>query len=428
MDCRRACHPVTEKDMTPLRSKKRFTKLWYASKEQGLASCANVLALSLNFMGAGVPAKSMYIAANALYVSVGNLSLTDVGTPRVMVRHEESNLLPLVSLSVFDRFMDAASDGERKKLTEDKKKLYGSNGKGGVDPDGLPLGYLLLAHVLLTRCQELYGPSVQTTCNSLGPMLGFGSSAVVFESANNRNHVIKLSRTGQRLLQEAEVLKVLQKEGSPPNSITKLVDEFCVDVKLGTVERKIPALTLSPKGMPLIVAFLCLDGQCDTVAWLEQVLEGLTDGLKYIHSKGFVHGDIKPDSIVVTENETGTQATEIDFSSATRITQRLRGFLETPSYGHKAVFEAYPDKVFCGREEFDCFGLGLTMTVVMNGGKRPWRGMEPIKLTDRNRLDFERIMTQRMDDANAANRSFLKHNQGSESLFDSVDALLSTRK
>lgn len=92
-----------------------------------------------------------------------------------------------------------------------KEDLYGSNGNEGVDKNRVPFGYLLLARIMLTNRKNLYGPSVQAECNTLGPMLGFGSFAVVFESKGGEDKVIKLSRIGRRLSREAKTLKLLKR-------------------------------------------------------------------------------------------------------------------------------------------------------------------------------------------------------------------------
>jgi len=62
---------------------------------------------------------------------------------------------------------------------------------------------------------------------------------------------------------------------------------------------------------------------------LQKMLEQICEALGYVHSKGWVHRDVKPDNLLLTRS---AEARLIDFSLACKINQRHRIIQGTRSY------------------------------------------------------------------------------------------------
>ncbi len=95
------------------------------------------------------------------------------------------------------------------------------------------------------------------------------------------------------------------------------------------------------------------------------IMEGLMDALEYVHNKGMLHRDIKPDNVIIDKNE---KVVLIDFGSARQFTEGYtvtHTSMITPGY---APLEQYDERVKRGAFT-DIYSLGATMYFLLTGQK-----------------------------------------------------------
>jgi serine/threonine protein kinase len=96
----------------------------------------------------------------------------------------------------------------------------------------------------------------------------------------------------------------------------------------------------------------------EDVSWITQ---RLLNALHYLHSKGVVHGDVKPPNVIVQPAE--HNAVLVDYGLAS-----LRPHRDTKPVGYTAVFAA--PEIMDGKPplpESDLYSLGLTMIYTLGG-------------------------------------------------------------
>ena len=104
---------------------------------------------------------------------------------------------------------------------------------------------------------------------------------------------------------------------------------------------------------------------------IQRVLEQLCDALGYVHSKGWIHRDIKPDNILVTK--TG-EARLIDFSLACKVKKRSKTIQGTRTYIAPETIKkqkAVP--------QTDMYSIGVMLFEVL-AGQPPFTGASPTDL------------------------------------------------
>ncbi|MFP6767103.1 MAG: serine/threonine-protein kinase, partial [Planctomycetaceae bacterium] len=108
---------------------------------------------------------------------------------------------------------------------------------------------------------------------------------------------------------------------------------------------------------------------------LERLLEQICEAVGYIHSKGWIHRDIKPDNLLLTK---ASEARVIDLSLAMKINKRSKIIQGTRTYIAPETIKkqkAVP--------QTDIYSLGITIYEVLTG-QVPFTGTSPTELLKRH--------------------------------------------
>ena len=103
---------------------------------------------------------------------------------------------------------------------------------------------------------------------------------------------------------------------------------------------------------------------------LAQVLRGL----EYVHARGVVHGDVKPENVLVTDAGGDRRACLIDFGLAAHAGQGADGIAGTVAYLAPEVIREQPSS-----PQADLYAFGVTAFEVLTG-RRPFLESEPAAL------------------------------------------------
>jgi len=132
---------------------------------------------------------------------------------------------------------------------------------------------------------------------------------------------------------------------------------------------------MSPRGVPVFAYrqhYLQVDnGRIAVNEFTKRTSTDISSALDYIHGKGIAHNDVTPYNLVVTGEGEDLRVVLVDYSCACNFDQELCGFVGTPLYAHKAIFETYPRKKWSAKKEYDFSGLALTLCVLLEG-KATW--------------------------------------------------------
>lgn len=101
-------------------------------------------------------------------------------------------------------------------------------------------------------------------------------------------------------------------------------------------------------------------------------------GLKVIHESGYVHGDIKPANIIISEHNGDYKATIIDYGQARESCKRI--YMKDLPF---SMLYSSPEQVLKANSivnnKSDIFSVGITMYEVLTG-KYPYYDSNPLKL------------------------------------------------
>ncbi len=138
------------------------------------------------------------------------------------------------------------------------------------------------------------------------------------------------------------------------------------------------------KGRPYIVVeyikglpfndwrFMNLDG-----IKIAKILLQLLDGLKYIHSQGVVHRDLKPDNMIIIPSPLGDHLKIIDFGFARLLDSEERITMTGDNLGSPAYIS--PEQIKCSKKidyRVDIFSFGIIAFQAFTG-VLPFSGLTP---------------------------------------------------
>jgi serine/threonine protein kinase len=110
------------------------------------------------------------------------------------------------------------------------------------------------------------------------------------------------------------------------------------------------------------------------------LLDGIVSALEFMHSRSYCHCDISPRNIVLAEyNDVGSgggvqpRAILIDFATARKIDENVSGFVGTPNYVHRYLFECFLQgrTPYKPQPSHDLAALGFTLAYFINSCRRP---------------------------------------------------------
>jgi hypothetical protein len=358
------------------RGKKPFALLDEA-RDQALSHVAKYVTSGLNFAGIGTNTHGTCIVATLAVVQVLQLELSGVGTTDAKLQLKQSRMLPLMTEKNYKKW---TNDTEYKEeFIELGTLLYPAS--DAVEP-GIPLGLLCLFNLMKKRRADLFGPKDVFNGEDVGALIGRGSFSDTY--AYKENHVIKISRVGvsKSLKIEYDILSSLKSDIESENiTCLPIVHEYFpkFPTSLGELSVKLPALVISPRGMVSTKALHCGQFKDNGDKVLFQIKEDISAALNFIHLKEIFHLDVAPKNVVVVmllrNNQVIQHAMLIDFSvawSKKATTQKICGFVGTPSYSHQDIFYHYPKTFWVPCAKHDFVGLGYTLATLANNGKLPF--------------------------------------------------------
>jgi serine/threonine protein kinase len=236
-----------------------------------------------------------------------------------------------------------------------------------------------------TRLKDLIGTDINKY--TITRYISSGSFGDVFEARNKKtNELVALKipvqnkeRDGQKsLLDEAKIYKTIS---SPENGIANMKVTTCKD-------RKIIVMDLLGPSLEFIVASRKKFGLKTVTYFAIQMI----DIMKYIHSCGYIHRDVKPDNFVIG-SEDKKKLYCIDFGLAKRYLRKNdehipfsqdRRFCGTARYASIAAHNNTEQ----GRKD-DLESVAYILIYLFKG-KLPWQGIKHKDKKERYRLIGEK--------------------------------------
>lgn len=100
------------------------------------------------------------------------------------------------------------------------------------------------------------------------------------------------------------------------------------------------------------------------------IAKDVVSAIDYVHQKGIVHADIKPDNIVLTEKNGQLVAKLTDFGASAKQNEVAHGLRGTPDYippEHMALLLKYGCNVrVVFNDKLDCYALGLLLLMLLD--------------------------------------------------------------
>ena len=407
---------------TPMEVKPLFRKgispltLWDEARDQVLSHLAKQIFVGFNFAGYGVPCHATGIVGNIAAIQIYHLRYESVGTPEACLKLYISRKLPLLQKDCFEKWISKHSQQDSYKYPEKllenfRNELYSTEKPSDkVSREStVPEGIRALFNLVDMPSRHLYGLSIETHGKFLGNQVGTGAAAVVFRRRDDEGKecksVVKVSRFGikNHIDNERQFLSQLQE--ARHKNISFLVKDseinrkMSVDITLGSVPVAMPAIEIGPLGTP-VTQLISLTNEIDDR--LKKIHNDIRGALAFLHDKCIVHLDVNPKNIIiVSAGNEKERAILIDFTIAQEKEAKIKGFVGTPVYSHREIFECHlhSRKIWTAQPKHDYAGLGYTLAFLANGCSRPYDiGKYPLcyqKPDEYQKSDLEEVMDER---------------------------------
>ena len=195
----------------------------------------------------------------------------------------------------------------------------------------------------------------------------------VVEDGTSNRFALKLLR--ENALEDRSIVAQFRQEAKIGQTLEhpNLVRVYDTLVKVTTllpVKNPIAFLTMDMFRSQNIKTFLDND-QVGLQRRLQRLLEQVCEALIYLHEKGWIHRDVKPDNLLMNK---AAEARLIDFSLAVRNKKRVRKIQGTRSYIAPETIKK--EKAVA---QTDIYSLGITVYEALTG-EVPFKGSSPTDL------------------------------------------------
>jgi serine/threonine protein kinase len=222
-----------------------------------------------------------------------------------------------------------------------------------------------------------------------------GSFGHVFSAKNNKTNesvalkipIINKEKDGERwLIEEAKIYNALHKQKSEEDENCGLANIKILSNK--TLNKKIMIMDLLG---PSLESILCKNKKF-TIKSIILIAIQLINTMKYIHDRGYIHRDIKPDNFVI-DNKNGEKIYCIDFGLAKKYVKRNNEhisfaknnkFCGTARYASIAAHKGYTQS---RKDDLEAIGY---MLIYLFRGKLPWEGIKYKDKKEKYRLILEK--------------------------------------
>lgn len=212
-----------------------------------------------------------------------------------------------------------------------------------------------------------------------------GSFGDVFESRNNKTNelvalkipIINKEKDGERwLIEEAKIYNALHKQKSEEDENCAVANIKILSNK--TLNKKIMIMDLLGPSLESILS----KNKKFTIKSIILIAIQLINTMKYIHDRGYIHRDIKPDNFVI-DNNNGEKIYCIDFGLAKKYVKKNNEhipfnknnkFCGTARYASIAAHKGYTQS---RKDDLESIGY---MLIYLFRGRLPW---EQIKYKDK---------------------------------------------
>lgn len=391
-------------------------------KKQVMGHLAKYIKQCFEFKAHGTPSFATGVIGTLAYIKVIQLHLVKHPTTgKFDLEHKASKYLPLISKEHFDEWWskhdDAWKKRKNKQYKELVKNLYGDVDEGIIE--GIPKGYLALWKMKNEPRSSFFGPPCKDMFNvddepgfTVGDVLGHGACGLVIEAKRNdgdTKYVFKTSAlsSDRHLINERDVLNGLKQNGASDRHqdfLSVLEKEVKLNLQLGSLKKKVDALLLSPKGVPLTNYLHTKDllRSFKTRSNAAKIVTNTMEkALKHMHGLDYVHNDISPKNMIAisTGNNGDFTVCLIDFGIASKIGHKPDFCIGTALYMHEDAFAAHP--YGCeAKKHHDHRGLSLTVNTILSGGYPVWnmKGFPRAK-TKNNDLEMTEVLEDRTKQA-----------------------------
>jgi len=207
------------------------------------------------------------------------------------------------------------------------------------------------------------------------------------ESVALKIPIINKEKDGERwLIEEAKIYNALHKQKSEEDENCGLANIKILSNK--TLNKKIMIMDLLG---PSLESILCKNKKF-TIKSIILIAIQLINTMKYIHDRGYIHRDIKPDNFVI-DNKNGEKIYCIDFGLAKKYVKRNgehisfaknNKFCGTARYASIAAHKGYTQS---RKDDLEAIGY---MLIYLFRGKLPWEGIKHKDKKEKYRLILEK--------------------------------------
>ena len=367
--------------------------------EQAVGRCAMRALVGFDVGDVGVGSTSVCMILTPIYMQVVRLRLVGLGTKEADVKLDATELFPLVRKTAFVAAVE--EDDDREYLSP---LLYPDHVEDTiVSTNPVVQGIQRLWELLHSSEDDLGmrffgGMDQQASFHLSGSnddeedrslfidsLLGSGSQGVVYSVRDRDDAFVKASVAGEvgYIKREIKALRALGRAASHETSDHSIVGESCsalpkleckgrvkYEIRRAVVE--VPAVLLTPKGIPAMDLFMCSDfTQSNKLVHLCSLLKGGMEALTFAHRRGVYHLDVSPRNFVFVGGE-DDRFVIVDWACAACDGESVIGFRGSLPFAHASVHAKCNTQRWTPQEDHDNIPLLFTVCALSKENPVPW--------------------------------------------------------